>query len=265
MTASRGDIVDSTTTPPTIVRGSDADALALAAYDQLSTLLLELRRPDWDVVTECRPWTVRDMVAHMVGAAEGHASLPVMLRQTVGGMRLKNEFDGNSLDAMNELQIRSQKDSSGPQLAARIRDLAPLAVRGRHRRATWMGFVPISIDPTGSTAGFPAKVSMGHLCAVVLTRDVWMHKFDIARALDMTPPIDDTDTRVVADVAAEWQGQHKQPVRLELSGPAGGSYQWGSGGPILDVDAIDFCRVVAGRRPDSTVPASPLLDTRILF
>lgn len=266
MTAVRGEIVEPSSPAATITRGRDADQLALAAYDQLAVLLAELRPQDWEVVTECRPWTVRDMVAHMAGAAEGHASLPVMLRQTIGGMRLKGDFDGNSLDAMNDLQIRSQGDRTGPQLAQRIHELAPRAIRGRHRRARWLGFVPIPIDPTGSTEGFPTKVSMGHLCAVVLTRDVWMHKFDIARAVGTTPPIDETDTRVVADVASEWQGQHGRPVRLELSGPAGGSYTWGSDGPVLELDAIDFCRVIAGRRPARpTAPAEPLLDTRILF
>lgn len=248
-----------------ITPGAEADSLALAAYAQLLDLLSGMRTQDWDATTECAPWTVRDMVAHMAGAAAGHASLPVMIKQSVQGARHKGEFEGNSLDAMNEMQIRSQEGLTGEQLSVRLRELTPRAVRGRHRRARWAGFIAIPIDSTGSTAGFPSKVSLGHLCAVVLTRDVWMHKFDIARALGTTAPMDSTDTRLVADVAHEWQQQHGRPVRLELSGPAGGSYAWGAGGPVLDMDAVDFCRIAAGRRPEHGAPVNPLLDHRILF
>lgn len=250
--------------PTPIVPGTEADQLAQAAYDQLQSLLRELRPQDWEQRTECAPWTVRDMVAHMAGAAQGHASLPIMLRQTIQGARHKGEFQGNSLDAMNEIQIRSQAGRTGEQLSEMLIELAPRAIRGRRRRARWLGFAPIPIDATGSTAGFPSRVSMGHLCAVVLTRDVWMHKFDIGRALRTEVPMDDTDTRLVADVAAEWQRQHGHPVRLELSGPAGGRWQWGEG-DTLSLDAIDFCRVVAGRRPEQPVSSHPLLDQRILF
>ncbi len=64
---------------------------------------------------------------------------------------------------------------------------------------------------------------MGYLLDVILTRDPWMHRVDIARAtgrdLVLTP---EHDGRIVADVVAEWARRHGQPFTLTLTGPAGG-------------------------------------------
>lgn len=62
---------------------------------------------------------------------------------------------------------------------------------------------------------------MGYLL-VILTRDTWMHRVDIARAparaLVLTP---DHDGRLVADVVVERSRRHGRPFTLELeaSGP----------------------------------------------
>jgi hypothetical protein len=34
---------------------------------------------------------------------------------------------------------------------------------------------------------------------------------------------------------------------LVLTGPAGGRWSFGSGGPELELDAVEFCRLVSGR------------------
>jgi hypothetical protein len=46
---------------------------------------------------------------------------------------------------------------------------------------------------------------------------------------------------------AEWARRHGQPFTLVLEGPAGGSYTAGTGGPHLQLDAVQFCRVLSGR------------------
>jgi hypothetical protein len=38
------------------------------------------------------------------------------------------------------------------------------------------------------------------------------------------------------------------PYRLELTGPAGGRWSFGTGGEEMVMDAADFCRVISGRR-----------------
>ena len=52
---------------------------------------------------------------------------------------------------------------------------------------------------------------------------------------------------LIADVVAEWAERHGQPYRLHLTGPAGGTWSAGSGGPELELDAVEFCRVLSGR------------------
>ena len=66
---------------------------------------------------------------------------------------------------------------------------------------------------------------MGYLLDVILTRDPWMHRVDIARAtgreMVLTP---EHDGRIIADVVAEWARRHGQPFTLTLTGPAGGEF-----------------------------------------
>jgi hypothetical protein len=50
-------------------------------------------------------------------------------------------------------------------------------------------------------------------------------------------------------VAVEWARRHGAPVELHLTGPAGGRLSVGSAGDEITLDAVEFCRVVSGRRP----------------
>jgi DNA topoisomerase-1 len=63
--------------------------------------------------------------------------------------------------------------------------------------------------------------------------------------------LDEVDTRIIADIVREWGERHGQPFQLRLTGPAGGTYASGSHGDPLDVDAVEFCRLVSGRAEGS--------------
>ena len=77
-----------------------------------------------------------------------------------------------------------------------------------------------------------------------------MHRTDIAAAtgapLTLTA---DHDGVLVADIVQEWATRHGQSCSLTLTGPAGGFWSWGSGGQELQLDAVTFCRALAGRGP----------------
>lgn len=258
MTATRTD----TTSIPRIQRGDEADRLARTAYDRLIALLETLSPHDWRRPTECPAWTVQQMVAHMVGAAQGHASPLEFVRQAAYGRRHRTAFDGNDTDAMNDYQVRANAHRSPAELIAALRDVAPRAVRGRRRVPQVLRRLPVPLADGGSfPAGTPSQVSMGELLDAVLTRDVWLHRIDICRAVGREPELDPAfDGRVVADVVAEWAARHGQPVQLSLRGPAGGHYVQGSGGPVLDHDAAEFCRILSGRED-----GDGLLQTKVLF
>jgi hypothetical protein len=106
--------------------------------------------------------------------------------------------------------------------------------------------------------------TFGYLIDVILTRDPWMHRLDIAAATGTEPRLTaDHDGVVVADVVAEWASRHGKEFTLTLTGPAGGTWRHGENGPELTLDAADFCRATA-RRPAS-VTLDQLLNTEVPY
>ncbi|MDP8969692.1 MAG: hypothetical protein M3N52_04190 [Actinomycetota bacterium] len=89
---------------------------------------------------------------------------------------------------------------------------------------------------------------MTYLLKAGFTRDVWMHRIDIARATKDQPILtSDHDGRLVAGIVAEWAHTHRKPFVARLSGPAGGVFAQGRDGEEINCDAVEFCRILAGR------------------
>jgi len=105
-----------------------------------------------------------------------------------------------------------------------------------------------------------AKVaSLKYLLDVGFTRDVWAHRIDIHAAIDRPMhPTADHDGRLVADIVGEWAGIHGQPFELILEGPAGGKFGNGGDGERVDIDAIEFVRILSGRLPGAGILSYPL-------
>lgn len=245
-----------------IERGDEAARIATAMYERILAELAQLSPDEWNAATVCEPWTVTDVVRHLVGAAKGHASMREFVRQAVHGARHKREFDGNDMDAMNALQIRDHADLGPTRLVTELEAIAPRAVAKRMSRPGVARRVRLPNAPGGSTAeGMPDSLTLGQLFDVILTRDVFLHRLDISRATDRSIEVDETETRLIADVVAEWGRRHGSAFRLTLTGPAGGRYAAGHDGPELEVDALEFCWILSGR---AEAP-HPLLATRVLF
>ena len=79
----------------------------------------------------------------------------------------------------------------------------------------------------------------------------------IGRAVELAA---NHDGRLVADVVADWARRHGEPFTLTLDGPGGNHFSAGSGGPALELDAVEFCRILSGR-----APGSGLLATSVPF
>jgi uncharacterized protein (TIGR03083 family) len=246
-----------------IERGAEAESLANAVYERLFVELESLSREQWNLVTVCEPWTVADMARHMLGAARGHASVAELVRQAVYGRRHRARFGGNDMDAMNALQVADNADLDPARIIDELRLVAPRAVSKRMNRPGLIRRLRLPMAAGGSTAaGMPASLTLGDLFTVILTRDVLMHRIDIARATGRTIQMDaTTEGRLIEDVVVEWAGRHGQEFKLTLTGPAGGRYQSGPGGPEIELDASEFCWILSGRSEAS----HPLLETRVLF
>ena len=220
-----------------------ATAMHLAAteYGRFADLLRTLRPDDWTRPTECSAWDVRAMAGHALGMAQMVAALPAFVAQNAGAARA-----GGGIDALTSLQVRKTAQLSPDELVEKFRVVGPRAVRGRRRLARALGRLPLpEVQVVG---GQRERWTFGFLFDVVLTRDTWMHRADISRAvgrpMELTP---EHDGVLVADVVAEWAQRHGRPYRLRLTGPAGGEWVAGDGGEALDLDAVDFCRLLSGR------------------
>ena len=153
---------------------------------------------------------------------------------------------GGGIDALTAVQVRRTSGLSRQEVVDRFAAVAPHAVRGRRRQSRLVGrFTLPEEQVVGSST---ERWRIGFLLDVVLTRDTWMHRMDIARATGREPVLTaEHDGALVADVVAEWAQRHGRPYELRLTGPAGGTWSAGAAGERLDLDAVDFCRILSGR------------------
>ncbi|MGY1915315.1 maleylpyruvate isomerase family mycothiol-dependent enzyme [Blastococcus sp. SYSU DS0973] len=215
--------------------------LAATEYERFLAVLRDLAAPDWHRPTDCPGWDVRAMAAHVLGMAEMAASVREMARQ----QRLAGRA-GGGIDALTDVQVREHAHLDGPAIATRLEAAAPRAVRNRRRMSRLVGRARL---PEEQVLGEIHEYwRIGFLLDVVLTRDVWMHRIDVCRATGREPQLTpDHDGVLVADVVAEWAQRHGRPYRLTLTGPAGGSWASGADGEQLELDAVEFCRLLSGR------------------
>ncbi|MHA6523474.1 maleylpyruvate isomerase family mycothiol-dependent enzyme [Tessaracoccus sp. G1721] len=203
----------------------------------------------WATVTECPAWTVRDMVGHVASAARfpGNPLLYVVDAQ-IGRFRYRGR---SSLDAANEVGIDRHRALSTDELLERIRRRA---MSGRDTPG-WMR------RRLTNDAALPSYTTIGSFVDTILTRDTWLHRQDIARAVGREPASDPTDAEVVEqvirDLGLAWTGP---AVVLRLTGPAGGAWllgpDAGAGSVPARADdtpsevvlpAVEFMRHLSGR------------------
>lgn len=235
----------------------DAMNLAATEYCRCAELLQSVTVSEWAAPTECPGWDVRQMAAHMLGMVELAASVRESRRQTKAAT-LDGAFN---LDAMTALQVRERADWPGARIAERYARRWPAALRGRRLAP---GLVRRRAIPPLPVNGATEVWTLGYLLDVILTRDPWTHRIDICRSLGRRPLLTpEHDGAIVADVVAEWADRHGKEYSLRLTGPAGGSWQVGNDGPAIELDAVDFCRVLSGR-PGSVAPEQ-LMSTEVPF
>ncbi|QFY13342.1 maleylpyruvate isomerase family mycothiol-dependent enzyme [Nonomuraea phyllanthi] len=236
------------------IRGAEVWRLATEENRRLAAALAELDDEAWGRPTDCDRWTVADLARHVLGALEAQASPKELIHQFRRGLPLNRKIDSHHwVDGLNEIQVRERSDLSPGELVERIAAMGPKAVAGRRRTPWPVRSAPI---PFGPPIGWQP---LTYLLRVGFTRDFWMHRIDLSRAVGTTPELTpEHDGRLVADIVAEWAAVHGQPFRLELTGPAGGRFEQGATYETTTVDAVEFARILSGRAQGAGVLAHPL-------
>ncbi len=254
MTTTRTQVtVDRMTAAP--IKHAEAMQLTATEFDRFSALLRRLGPDDWSKQTDCDRWDVRGVALHILGSAAANASPREAVHQFRVGKPLTEEVGGDFwVDGVNELQIRERAHITNEQIADELDQIAPKAVRSR-RRLPWV----IRKLPLLNLPAPIGRVGVDYLMDMGFTRDVWMHRVDIARAtgaeMELTA---EHDGRMIGDIVAEWARLHGEAVDITLTGPAGCRLVQGEGGEQVTVDAVEFCRIVSGRVAATGVLAHPL-------
>jgi uncharacterized protein (TIGR03083 family) len=240
-----------------VPRITHREAMQITAVEnqKFADLLGSLDSADWSKPTDCDRWDARAVAAHVIGSAAGQASPREFVRQVRRGRPIVEEIGARYWwDGMNELQVRERAGLTTEQLISEWETMSVKALRSRTRLPRPLAHLPL--------LNLPAPVgrqAVSYLFDVGFTRDVWMHRVDMARATGKTFAADAAhDGRLVADIVAEWAGTHGEPFDLELEGPAGGSFRAGTGGEHVRIDAIEFCRILAERAPGEGILRHPL-------
>ncbi|MET0837897.1 MAG: maleylpyruvate isomerase family mycothiol-dependent enzyme [Marmoricola sp.] len=230
------------------LRHREAMKLAGTEYDRVAHALAGLSPGDWARRTDCPDWDVRQLACHVVGMAAMASSPRETARQQSEARREHAVRGGPMVDSLTAIQVRERRTRTPEQVVAEARTMARKATRGRRLTPSFIRRRPFAGPQLVN--GVEERWTVGYLVDVILTRDCWMHRVDIARACATKPELTaDHDGVVVADVVREWAERHGRPYRLELTGPAGG--HWSSDGPgaaeSIQMDAVEFCRTLSGR------------------
>ncbi|HZJ07807.1 MAG TPA: maleylpyruvate isomerase family mycothiol-dependent enzyme [Nocardioidaceae bacterium] len=230
----------------TISRIGHGEAMQITSVEnrKFAEQLRSLDPQGWTTPTDCTLWDVRAMAAHVVGAAAAQVSPREFIRQVRAGRPVVAEIGGTHWwDGMNEVQVRERAGLSTDELIEEWEAISERALASRRKLPRPIARLPLLKlpDPVG-------RKPLSYLFDIGFTRDVWAHRIDIAHASGRALDLDgDHDARIVADIVAEWSGYHGEPFRLELTGPAGGEFRSGTGGEQIQIDAIEFVRILAER------------------
>jgi len=227
--------------------------------NELQRTLASLRSLDdemWTAATDCPAWDIRAMYQHVLGACEAGASIRENVHQLRRARAYRKRNGGALESALSAVQVAERGELSPEQIVERLAAVASKTVRGRAR-------IPAVVRSHASLAvDGPVYESwkLGYLIDTIYLRDLWMHRVDVAHALDRPLELStDHDSRIVADVVAEWGRRHGKAFVLDLTGPAGGccvSVPQDRGSEHLSFDAVEFCRTLAGRAPGTGLLAT---------
>ena len=228
----------------------EAYRMGLVQMERFVDLLESLHESDWTLPTTCALWDVRQMAAHVAGAAEGFLSLKNFRRQMMGkGLKKYAQHGLKGIDATNQLQVDDRADKTPAEIIAEIKTIEPKAYLNRYKLPWLLYKTPAYLPGLGF-------VRVAYLTDLIYTRDSWMHTLDICRAtgreMRLTP---EHDGRITALVMRDlYRGKRSQlkgkNLVYRLAGEAGGTWSIDPqpvSPVVLEMEATDFHLLASGR------------------
>lgn len=147
-----------------------------------AAFLASIREQDaaaWHEPTACPGWTVRDLVAHVIGQYEEQSRPWLMVRRI---RRARKRYPAlGTLDGHNQCQVDDRRDLPREDLVDQFARESGRGLRALRRLPGPLRRMRISrIFPEDASA-LPED-SLDYLVRVLAARDVWMHRADLADA-----------------------------------------------------------------------------------
>ena len=231
---------------------TEAAEMAAVELERFLTLVESLAPADWDQPTACPLWNVRQIVAHVTGAAASYARWSEFKRQhSLNVLRPYRRAGFSLVDAINQIQVDDRSAATPADLLAELREVGPRAIATRKRLPAIVRAVRLPIPQLGVMA-------IGYVTDLIYTRDLWMHRLDLCKAtgreMVQTQEHDGRITAlVVRDLARKLRPKLAgQAIVYELTGIAGGMFRLGANAsPIarITMNALDFHLQASGRLP----------------
>lgn len=242
----------------------EATRLAQGEFQRLVELLLSIEGEEWEQPTYCTAWNVRQMVAHLAGAAAAFASWEQFKRQMIQNPYIREA--AVKVDAINRVQVEERAERSPAALIEEFRQAGPRAIRTRARLPGLLRALPVPFGPPLGVA------PVGYLTDTIYTRDWWMHRVDLSHATGRAMALSEAhDGRLLALVMRDLAGRieaglHPHTVDLRLTGPAGATFRFGKGltpDATIEIDPLDFSLLASERitpdeaRARATIQGNP--------
>jgi uncharacterized protein (TIGR03084 family) len=204
-----------------------------AEHGALDALVSGIDAAAWACVTAAEPWTVRDQIGHLAFFDQAATEAIVDPERFVPKAEA---LIGAGGDPMEE-HLRRGRAMDAPQVLA-------------WWRGARSGFVAAArtLDPADRVPWYgPPMGALSFVSARLM--ETWAHGQDVADALDVTRQ-GTARLRHVAHLGVRGLDVPSEEVRVELTGPDGDSWAWGSADAPAEVrgPALDFCLVVTQRR-----------------
>ncbi|OBA65377.1 hypothetical protein A5633_00250 [Mycolicibacterium elephantis] len=247
----------STSRQPTILDKSAVLTGLFAVWDDIAALAAGLDDAQWQAPTPLPGWSVRDVVAHLIGVESMLQGVDTPDADVdVSAL----EHVRNDIGAMNERWVRGLRQISPAELLERFR-----AVTADRREA----LTALSDDDWNAVTMTPAGPDSYGRFMRVRVFDCWMHEHDIRDAIGQ--PVADAElARPAAELALDEMAASMgfvvgkrggapdgSRVSIELTGPLARTINVAVAGRAQVVD--DF----GGGAPTSTIRLDGLLFTRL--